>query len=602
VDATFTQAASRRALLWLAAFKIVLVVLIFDPRGNVAFDLPKSIASRATEWAIGALVVFVLIVYGRGVVPRTRLHVAAAALAGVSAVAGLFAAEPYIAIFGEQDRYLGLTFLADMLVLYLAVSIAVRTARDVAVLLGAIGTAGVVAGGYALVQALGADPFTWAVDAQDRPFATFGNPDQFGHFISVVFGVTFGAAIGASRARRRAIFGASALATLAIAALVATRGTLVGIGGALACAAAIQRPTRRVALAGTAATIAIAAVLLVTPLGQRALATVQGGPLGAVTDRIALYRIAASATLTRPWLGYGPDNFRAAFVAHRTAESLAILTADPQTSAHNWLFDSSATTGLIGLAALVALVVTGTVELAGVAREKPVAGLPVLVGWSAYWANALVDVGSVGVAWFPWLALGIAAALRGTHPDVTARRVPRWLGPVVAALAIAGMATGARLVVANEEAWSAVEASHFGDPGAALAFADRAAARDGGRADNWNRLGLAYGSLRRWGEAADAYRAAASRERYEPVYWTNLGRALTRVALGGKVGADDDAVASAREAIEVDPNSPLGHVALAEIAVALGRCELARSEAAQAAALEPGHSDLVTRAAACHSA
>lgn len=597
MGATFERAGSRRALLWLAALKIVVLVLVFDPGGYVAFDLPKSLASRATEWATGAVLIFALLAYGRGVVPRTRLHAAVAGLAAVSAVAALFAAEPYIAIFGEQDRYLGLTFLADMLILYLAVAVAVRTARDAAVLLGTIAAAGGVVGSYALVQALGADPFAWAADPRSRPFATFGNPDQFGHFISVLFGVTFGAAIGATRRGRQAIAGAGALAALGIAAFVATRGTLVGVGGALASAVAVRRPTRRGALAGAAATIAIAGVLLATPLGQRAIATVQGE---ALHDRIALYGIAARATLARPLLGYGPDNFRAAFVQHRTVESLAILTSGPQTSAHDWLLDASTTTGLIGLAALLILVGLGTVELAGLARAKPEVGLPLLVGWSAYWANALVDVGSVAVGWFPWLALGVAAALRGTRREAVARRMPRWLGPAIAIVAVVGIATGVRAFVANEEAWAAAEASHFGDAQAAVAFADRAAARDGGRADNWNRLGLALESQRRWSDAAAAYRAAASRERHEPVYWANLARALARVALAGQAGADDDAIAAAREATRVDPNSPLGHVALAEIAASFGKCDLARREAAQAAALQTGHDDLVARAAACH--
>src|SRR5204862_4463524 len=207
MGASFERAGSRRALLWLAALKILALVLVFDPAGAVPFDLPKSLASRALEWAIAAVLLFALLTYGRGIVPRTRLHGAVAALAGTSAIAALLAAEPYIALFGEQDRYLGLTYLGDMLLLYLAIAVAARAAKDIVPLLGAIGLAGIVAGGYALMQALGADPFTWAVDPRSRPFATFGNPDQFGHFIAVAFGVAVGALIAATRPRARAIAG-----------------------------------------------------------------------------------------------------------------------------------------------------------------------------------------------------------------------------------------------------------------------------------------------------------------------------------------------------------------------------------------------------------
>jgi len=534
--------------------------------------------------------VLVLLEHGWRVVPRTRLHVAVGGLALVSLVAALFAAQPYVALFGEQDRYLGLTFLGDMLVLYLSIAIAVRTAGDVAVLLGAIAVAGAVASGYALLQLVGADPFTWATDPRSRPFATIGNPDQLGHLISVLFGVAAGAAIGATGHGSRAIAVAGAIATLGVAAFVATRGTLLGIACALASAVAM-RPSRRSILATAAIALAIAGALLATPLGQRAVETARSGTL---PDRITLYGIAWRATLERPFFGYGPDNFRAAFVEHRTAESLANLSAAPETSAHDWLLDASTTTGLIGLAALLVLVTLGSIELVRLARMAPAVGLPLAVGWAAYWANALVDVGSVAVAWFPWVAVGVAAALRGSRPQTVAtRRLPRWLRPAIAIVAVVGMASGTRAFIANEETFAAAEAMHFGDRDAAVALADRAAARDPGRADHWNRLGLALESQRRWADAAVAYREAAGRERYEPVYWANLARALART------GAQDDALAAAREAAAVDPNAPIGHVTLSEIAATFGRCELARGEASRAAALESGHEELVARAAAC---
>jgi cytochrome c-type biogenesis protein CcmH/NrfG len=144
--------------------------------------------------------------------------------------------------------------------------------------------------------------------------------------------------------------------------------------------------------------------------------------------------------------------------------------------------------------------------------------------------------------------------------------VPRWIGARIGGVAIVGVGPGARAFAANGEAWAAGEASHFGDTEAAITFADRAAARDGGRAENWNRLGLAYASQRRWSDAAAAYRSAAARERYEPVYWANLARALARVALAGQPSVRDDAIAAARELTSIDPNLPLGHVVLAEIA------------------------------------
>jgi hypothetical protein len=97
---------------------------------------------------------------------------------------------------------------------------------------------------------------------------------------------------------------------------------------------------------------------------------------------------------------------------------------------------------------------------------------------------------------------------------------------------------------------------------------------------------------------ASAYREAASRGPYEAVYWANLARARARIA-GSDATLRDESIGAARQATIVDPNAPVGHVALAEIATAFGHCDLARAEAARAAALEPGHDELVSRAGAC---
>src|SRR5207248_336177 len=227
-------------------------------------------------------------------------------------------------------------------------------------------------------------------------------PDQFGHFIAVAFAVAFGALIAATRPRARAIAGAGALGALGIAGLVATRGSLVGIAGAVAGAVAVRRPAGRAVPAGGA--------------------------------------------------------------------------------------------GAVGLAALLVVVGLGTVELVALARTRPEAGLPLLVGWSAHWANALVDVGSVGVGWFPWLALGVAAALRGTKDESTSRRVPRWVPAAIAVVAIAGIATGTRAFAANRESWAAAEAAHFGDRRAATALAHRVTASDAGRDAYMDGLAVASGT------------------------------------------------------------------------------------------------------------
>jgi O-antigen ligase len=595
VRRTFEGSSARKLLLWLCALKIAAVILAVDPAGLVAFQLPKALASRAIEWLTAAALAYALLRYSLRIVPRSRLHAFVAALGAVSLVSAIFAADRYLALFGDPENYAGLSFLLDMLVLYAALTVAVRRERDVAILLVALFGAGLLAMAYGAAQTLGLDPVSWAVDPTGgRAFATFGNPDHFGHFLSVVFGVALGTVVGVTRLGVRALALLGVILTAAIAAIVATRGTVLGMAGAILGIPFLRRTGRGPLVIGGGALLLLAAALAVTPLGQRTIATASGG----TPDRVFLYEIAARATLARPILGYGPDNFRVAHAEHRTVASLA-FGAGPYSTAHDWLLDASVSTGVVGLLVLCALMIVGTLELRRLATERPAIGAPLFMGWLAYWAHALVAAESMAASWYPWVALGTAAGLRGIRQaDRPPRRVPHLAVAALAVVAAIGALSGARAFQANRDAWTSAEAAHFGDLSAATEFADRAAARDGGRADYWNRLGLAYEAEKRWPPAVAAYREAARRGPYVAVYWANLARGLARLA-GSDPAAREEAVAAARQATLVDPNAPLGHVVLAEVAVAFGRCELAVAEATVASSLEIGHGPLVERARAC---
>jgi O-antigen ligase len=580
-------------LLWLCAAKIAAVILALDPAGLVAFQLPKALISHAFDWPIAAALLIALAIGGRAMVPTHRLHLAVAAIAAVAVVSALFASDRYVAIFGDSENYQGLTFVVDMALLYVATAVAVRAERDALVLLGAALAAGAVSIAYGLAQSLGLDPLGWEADPRLRPFATFGNADHFGHFLSVFFGIALGLALAATGVRVRASGAVAVLGALVMSAIVATRATVLGIVAALVAAAAVTRPTARALIAAVVAVAVGGMALAITPLGQRLI----GG--ASVSDRVELWNVALRASLARPILGYGPDNFRAAFATHRTVESLSLLGAGPQGTAHDWILDASATTGMLGLGALVVLIAIGTIELWRLALDRPSVGVPIALGWAAYWADGLVAAASMAAAWYPWIALGSVVALRGTRSGGAARRtVPRWAMALLALVALFGAATGLRALQANRDAWASEEATHFGDLSEAVIFADRAAARDSGRADYWNRLGLALEGVERRTDAVNAYREATRRGPYEAVYWANLARSLARVA-GSDQSIREDAITSARQGTVVDPNAPVGHVVLAEISIAFGRCDLALSEATRAASLEVGHDELVGRARSC---
>jgi O-antigen ligase len=582
-----------RVLLGLCALKVVVLIVAFDPSGFVAFDLPKSLASRAFVWPMAAILGFLFITHGRSILPRSHLHVVVIGLAASWLVAAWSAEDPFLAVFGEDDRYLGLTYLADMIVLYVASAVAVRDVRDAAIIFGAIAIGAVVALGYAGIQAVGVDPFWWQDAPADRPFSTFGNPDHFGHFLSVLFGLSLGGVVG-SRGHLGTLSGALGVAmSLVAASLVATRGTAIGIVGSLVAAPLVPGTRRRAAAATAVVAIALAAVFVATPLGERVRATIAGGQMA---DRAVVYAASLSAFAARPISGYGPDNFRVAYAQHRPSPLQVALAATPQTSAHNWVLDAAVATGALGLFAVLMLFGLGTLELFALSRRVPSVGVPLFLGWAAYWAHALVAVGAIAIGWFPWLALGIAVGF-GSRVPPQVRRFPLWAVAVLMISALVASASGARVFLANRDALVMEHSSSAGDARTALVAAENALARDGGRAENWNRLGLALDGVELWRLSLDAYREAAARRPYEPIYWANVARSYARLALEGDSVVRAEAITAARRAIEADPNSSVGHTVLVEIAVAFGMCDLARTEVALMTAF--GRADLAQRASEC---
>src|SRR6266851_259027 len=227
---TFQGSVEHRLLIGLIGLKIVALIVVFDAQSDQAFDFAKSIASHASAWMIMAVLVVSVMRYGVGILPHGRLALAAAVFVLANAVSGLFAESPYLALYGERFRFLGLTFLLDMSVLFVAVSVAMREARDWLVpgALFALALLGSFA--YAIVQRLGLDPIIWVDDARARPFSTFGNPDQYGLLLGIAFAVALGIAVLGASFPRSLRWAAAALAagTLGVSAIVATRATLLG--------------------------------------------------------------------------------------------------------------------------------------------------------------------------------------------------------------------------------------------------------------------------------------------------------------------------------------------------------------------------------------
>jgi len=590
----FEASPLRQILVTLVTLKIVGILLIFDVGGLQAFDFPKSLFSRAFEWLLAGVLVVALFRHGMGIVPRTRLHIVAVAFVLVYAVSALFAENTYIALYGDRDHYLGLTFVIDMAVLYFAVATGFRNRSDWAVVATGVGAASLVVIAYAWLQYLQLDPITWSDDPALRPFSTFGNPDPLGHYLSLLFGAAVAIAVVGGRLVSPALrigVGVLCLLVLATSAVVATRGTLLALAAALATLPLLQLRLsgglRRAVLAAVVmvgAASCAAALLTLTPLGER----VQQIDAG-VEPRLVFFDAAARAFADRPLVGSGPDNFGVTFPRYRRPSDSRILGDTYNNSAHDWVLQAAATTGTAGVLAAIALVVASLWTLwRGTVGPRALLCVTLFVASVAYWAHAFVAVGSVSVDWFPWLVLGAAAS--------TGTRVGSWgirratlfklVAAASAAVCIAGVASGARAFAANHDAGAARQ---YGQsrPAVARNAGEAAVQQDPGRAEYWNSLASAYAGDGRWTDASFAVEEAVARAPHEWTYWANLARTRTRASNGLNDPMLRGALTAAEQAVAVDPNEPLAHVVLSETAFAAQSFDIALASAVTAILLDP---------------
>lgn len=596
-EVTYEGSWVRRVVVVLVALKIAGVLVLFDPIGFQTFDSPKSLFSRAMGWLLAAAIALLLMRFGAGIVPRTRLHLLVLALLAANGLAALFAENHYLAVFGERSRYLGLTFLFDMAVLYAAVAIAFRRLADWLVVGAAVLAGFVAAVGYGALQRLDLDPVPWP--EQLRPFGTLGNADMLGHFLAVAFGLALGIAVFWRRHRLAVVALSLAVAAVALTAITyvaATRASLLGVAAALALLPALvvrlrgaSRAGLRELLVALIALVLMGSALVGSPLGERVLSTLAG--VG-TTDRLLIYESAIRAAADRPLLGYGPDNFGAAYPRYRQPEANAVFGPRTNTtSAHSWLIHSAATTGVVGLASLLALIAAFALYLyRDGLRERYELAAPLLLGLMSYWTTGLVSVGSVSVDWFPWLAFGGAATLAPSTQGVPRRWGPNlFAAALLVAVALFGVLSGHRAFQANREA-AAAQAAWAGRHARTAVDSARAAVElDRGRASYWNLLGLALTLERRWEESLAAFSEAATRAPHEYVYWENVARGRLRQALEGdaRSGGRQAVMAAAHKGVDADPNNAAARAAFADIAISLGEYDVALDAAIRAIELLP---------------
>ena len=597
----------REVALALACVELAIFVLVLDSSVRDVFDLPKATFTHAFGWVLLGVVVVVALVDGIRV-PVSPLFLAFYALLATELLTTATATNQYVAVFGEVGRYLGLTTHAVLALIAITIAIGSDYPRRAAWPAWTVAAVAVAASLYAFVQALGADPIKWVdLDSQARPFATLGNPDFYGQFLSVVVIASAAALVfaGPTLGRLRWLVAGLGVESAVLMVLVATRGSVIGVVAGLFVigvlwlrrTGATRRALSRLALASGALVLALSVVVFATPLGTRFFALADSPE---VSGRILIYTAAARIFADHPLLGAGFENFAVVYPQYEEAEGLK--NNRTQTSAHSWLFHTAATTGTLGLVTLAALLMAFAVHAWQRARDADATALLVATAaTAAYYGSGLVLPGAQSIQWIPWACVGIALASDLRTARVVAR-IPgirlAGLARLVIVLSLAGAAfLQFTSLNANRSAKTAETSLRAETATRAVAAARAATMADPGRAIYWNDLGRALELVDDQSGARNAYLEATSRSPYTPAFWWNLGRMQSFFAQQGDEVAKSAAYDTMRRAIAAAPQNPDTFDQFARIQFALGDLGGCLENVQRAIALYPGEPKYYTVAA-----
>ena len=479
------------------------------------------------------------------------------AVLGAAALATLFSSDPRQSLAGHEDGWtFGLWQLALYALLYHAAARAGERAKKTMLKAGLAGAA--AASAYAVLQALGLDPFLAASDLPTggRAVSTLGSPVYLGAYLALWLPLAlhwswdepgekhFGRAAlsliaaGLAATVTRAAWGAALLGVAAYAALSGKLGTL-------------RWSAKR---AGAAAALS----LILVVAGSFALA--RRRHLGEETVRLSIWRTAAAAFAEHPVLGEGLDGFESAFRRHRRDDYIRARGMEFQAHAHNDLLQALATTGAVGTAAyawlLCALALAAKRALddeAGRARAAALAA-----GLLALWLTMEANIVSLS-------ALACAALVAG-------------------ALSRPASGAPARLAILRTAALPLAAVSVF--------FALRMTA-----ADRDFRLARQAALEHRLQDAVSRFKEATAAERcslsYREAFINYLGSLAPTAPGAARRGVVDMAASLGRDAVDCHPRTGLaytirGYGALLQAAAGdLSKLPAARADLDRAAESDP---------------
>jgi len=409
------------------------------------FTLGVLTAISLAAWALD-------VTFNRGRIRYTPVGWLVLGLLAWVAVSTAFSIHPPTAILGQPGRYEGLfAFVNYALVFHLVLQYADVPARVRSLSTALVWSSALIAG-YGLMQFLGVDPTDWgqlAFESQ-RAFSTYGNPDVLGGFLMFSVPLSLGLALSERRVGRRLtyliVFGVNVLCLIVTFTRGAWIGGVVGLGLVSVMAWRSSARLTRVDWA-VFATTAVAVIVTVgrslsSPSDVLNIATRLGSIFevgsGSGLTRTQIMRAAVDAIVQRPLLGYGADTFRFVFQTFKPVEYVraagALSIAD---NAHSYPLHLAVGIGVVGVVLLFGAMTWGAARSAASAFARTEDARRLVFGswWAAgvaYLTQMLFGLSTPGATFLLWIALGVVLS-----PSAREWRVPALLWTRVVAASVA---------------------------------------------------------------------------------------------------------------------------------------------------------------------
>lgn len=377
-------------------------------------------------------------------IPRFRGALPLAVFAVASLLSVVFSMAPAVSVLGSQSRYGGVIPLA----LYIAVMLLVVTVYwqqpdRLSSVVRAFTLASAILSSYILAQALGFDFLRWASPAglPTYPIGTMGNSNFAGGFLAITLPFAVYAVM------KSCTFPGKVCTVLLVAmqslALWYTQtrgGLLAAVAAALVVGVLVPdwRRTfrshliRRVATIGVGIALCTGVVLAgsASPQAAGQVSPLASSRSATLTNRLAFWKAALEITWDHPLVGTGPDTFYATYLPHRSAAEARYSSLLLPDKPHNVFLERAASSGVIALAAYLAVI---AIVLVGATRrlwrrrsDGDLLLVVLLASFVAYLIQGFFSIEEPGVAVVGWILIGSLIVLG--DPILVTRRARQLAG------------------------------------------------------------------------------------------------------------------------------------------------------------------------------